>query len=246
MRPELWIPTEQEVIQTLGKYPTVIEENQFTPEQEVIQTLGKYPTVIEENQFTPQGFIKKDDQLLVPVYVASELGFNFPGKYFLDNWLYPKLEEVDAIVLCPFKACGEFLDLDSLANDGLTVRERRLVDTKFNQVINMVNNGILMPRAKFQFNILEGVPGDTGAASEASYFASNFGPVIGVRTDVRPGENMASGINGQVKSYMDHTSYKGRYFENPTASQDGYLEAIDYLKEEIKSLKKNYQPNRVT
>lgn len=218
LRPDLWIPSNREILALLGKYPSVVEKNEFT--------LG--------------GFVKHDDRILVPVYVGGDYGFNFKGRFFMDQWLRPRLEEAGAFILDPFEACGEFLDFKSLQDDNQTIAQRRLVDKGFNDVINMVNNGILMPRAGYMLAELEGKVLDDGVSSEVAYFASNFGPVIGVRSDIRPGENSDSGINAQVKSYMTIEDYGGKYFENPNASEDAYVEAIAYLKENIQEMLRDY------
>lgn len=223
--------------------PTGERPNVWVPsEKEILSLLGRYPSVIEKNEFTFQGFVKQGNRILVPVYVGGDYGFNFKGRFFMDNWLHPRLEEAGAFVLDPFEACEEFLDMRSLRDDNQTIAQRRLVDKRFNDVINMVNNGILMPRAEYMFADLDGKAVDDGVASEVAYFASSFGPVIGVRSDIRPGENSDSGINAQIKSYMTIEAYRGRYFEVPNAGDDAYLEAIDYLKTDIQEMLKDYIP----
>ncbi|NOQ56149.1 MAG: hypothetical protein GQ477_05090, partial [Nanohaloarchaea archaeon] len=86
--------------------------------------LDRQPSVIEDNTFDENGLVETDDGLMVPVYVASQMGFNEPGKEFLADF-YEILEESRILPLCPFKACGEYLDANRLTDETLTVKENK-------------------------------------------------------------------------------------------------------------------------
>ena len=67
------------------------------------------PSVITKTQFDEKGFVQSEQGLLVPAYVASAKGFSEEGRTWL-AWFYHTLKERKIFALCPFAACGEYLD----------------------------------------------------------------------------------------------------------------------------------------
>lgn len=183
---------------------------------------GRLPSIIENTAFTNDGLAETPKGLRVPVYLANGLGFNVAGRYFLEKEVKPRMEEAGALVLDPFQQCGEFLDPKTF--DLKQTVESQLSRWKnFNQnIIGTVNYGLLIPRSKVMFAVMEGYPTDEGAAAEVAYMASNFGPVIGVRTDFRLAENPATGTNPAVTYFMAPGYFGGEYFESPSAYEDAY------------------------
>ena len=132
------------------------------------------------------------------------------------------MEEAGAFVLDPFQQCGELLDPKILDLEQ-TVESQLSRWRNFNQnIIGIINYGLLIPRSKVMFAVMEGYPTDEGVAAEIAYMATNFGPVIGVRTDFRLAENPATGTNPAVTYFMDPGYFGGEYFEGPSAYENAY------------------------
>lgn len=202
--------------------------------EEAKSILGKLPSVVENTTFTPEGLVESPNGLLVPAYVASGLGFNVPGRHHLDEVIYPKLAEHGIFPLCPFSACAEFID-PGLFDEGQSVADQKAGWQQFNRdVVGTVNYGLLMPRAKAMVAIMEGSPTDEGVAAEVAYFASNIGPVFGMRTDFRLAENPATGTNPAVTFFMGGPRYGGGYFEGQQAYEQAY-ERVGQFAQEIKA-----------
>ena len=182
---------------------------------------GRLPSSIEDTVFTNDGLVETPSGLRVPVYLASGLGFNAAGRYFLEKDVKPRMEEAGALVLDPFQQCGEFLDPE-IFDPKQTVESQRSRWQKFNQIVGIINYGLLIPRSLIMFAIMEGYPTDEGVAAEVAYMASNFGQVIGVRTDLRLAENPATGTNPAVTYFMQRIYSGGMYFEGPSAYEDAY------------------------
>lgn len=183
---------------------------------------GRLPSIIENTVFTNDGLAKTPQGLRVPVYLASGLGFNDPGRYFLEKEVKPRMEEAGALVLDPFQQCGEFLDPKTF-DQNQTVESQLSRWKNFNQnIIGTVNYGLLIPHSKIMFAVMEGYPTDEGVAAEVAYMATNFGPVIGTRTDLRLAENSATGTNPAVTYFMGQAYFGGKYFEGPFAYENAY------------------------
>lgn len=208
-RPDLWIPSHEKVI----------------------AALGKYPAAIEENTFNERGLVETPEGLLVPVYVGSGYGFSPEEREeLLEKKLYPDLRAIGVLPLCPFTACGEFLP------EGVFDTEQKVVEQlvkweRFNKVVGLVNYGILMPRAYFMYAILNGSPPDEGVVAETAYFASNFGPVVGIRTDFRPAENPAAPINPAITPFMTKR-YGGSFYSLPSTYED----ALEGVRERVAAI----------
>lgn len=192
---------------------------------------GKLPSVFEKYQFPEPGIVLTDQGPKVPVYVASGLGFNFAGRFFLEHYVHPKLEQEGAFILDPFQICGELLDLD-LLDDKRSLLELKRGWQRFNNVIiHTVNYRLAIPRSGLVFAICEGYPVDEGMASEMAYAATNFCPVVAVRSDFRLSENVATGTNPAVHVFAS-SQYGGSYYENSIADQ-AYQSAFSAVRELI-------------
>ena len=141
--------------------------------------LKKLPSIISNNVFNEKGLIETKSGLLVPAYVGSQLGFNVPGRYFLENSFYPKLrQELGVFPLCPFTACGEYLDFSKLSED-MSVREFRAFWEEFNRTIGPVNYQTLFPRSKFLIALFDGShASDDGLCTEVGIFSTTNKPII--------------------------------------------------------------------
>lgn len=83
----------------------------------------------------------------MPAYVGSQFGFNNPGKEYLSKILYPDLKmKAGVLALCPFTACGEYLDLSKLSSE-MKVGEEIEIWNRFNKIIGEVNYETLMPHS---------------------------------------------------------------------------------------------------
>ena len=91
-----------------------------------------------------------------------------------------------------------------------------------------------MPKSKLLIAICEGQYVDEGVASEIAHFITKgYGPVIGIRTDFRPGENLAAPINPAVLEYFGNEDHvDSRFFNGP----DSYNNAIDYMQRLIQGM----------
>lgn len=191
-------------------------------EEEVLSILGKYPSVIEKAHINEAGLVEtKSGELRVPVYVASELGFHYPGRYFLDNVLYPKLEANGAYILDPFNACAEFLPANVFDSER-TVAEIRLLWNQFNEIVGFVNYRVLLPRAKALIAIGEGGHLDDGVSAEIVHAAMQELPIpiLVVRSDFRLSENI-TGLNPANTYFMDKR-YNGLLINIPGATSQPY------------------------
>lgn len=193
---------------------------------------GRLPSIIENTVFTKDGLAKTPKGLRVPVYLANGLGFNAAGRYFLEKKVKPNLEKAGALVLDPFQQCGELLD-PATFDQNQTVESQLSKWKNFNQnIIGTVNYGLLIPHAKIMFAVMEGYPIDEGVAAEIAYMATNFGPVIGARTDLRLAENPATGTNPAVAYFMQ-AHFVGKYFEGPFAYTGAFALLKKYCSELI-------------
>jgi hypothetical protein len=217
--------------------------------------LKKLPSIIALNKFNKNGLVSEwqptntDDKgvhivhlknglifssdkydSFVPAYVASQLGFNTPGKYFLQEFFYPALLERGVLPLCPFAACEEYLD-QKVFDENLSVKKNKQLWSKFNdEIIPKVNYNTLIPKSKMLIAILDGGHAvDDGVCAEIAHYATKFPdrPVIGIRSDFRLSENPAGTINSAVKYFLTH------FFAGPNAHADA-LESIKNIAYNIK------------
>jgi len=194
--------------------------------------LGKLPSVFEKYSFYPDGIVLTDKGPKVAVYVASGEGFNFTGRYFLDNYLHPRIESIGGFVLDPFKLCAEFRD-PRIENQNISVSAKKTMEERFGTVvIPTVNYGLSIPRSGLLFAILDGYPVDEGGSSEIAFMATNFGPVVVARSDFRLAESLASGTNWAVRHFATEKYSGGSYHEDPNTDL-AYLKALRATKQII-------------
>ncbi len=195
--------------------------------------LNKLPSVLRDTKFDEKGFAISDQGILVPAYVASQLGFSTSGRDQLRQFYGRLTEEAGILPLCPFAACGEYLDFSRLERCK-TIDEVMNFWDEFNKLIGPVNYGELMPRSKLMIAILDGGHAlDDGVSAEIGFYAAEYKgekPIMGIRSDFRLAENPAAPINPAVRYFIDQGPYRGSFFSGPNA----YQSAVEYLKKELK------------
>ncbi len=191
-------------------------------------TLSTPPSVLRDNRFNEDGLAETEQGLLVPAYIGSQLGFNVPGRFFLEKEFHPRLRAAGVLPLCPFTACAEYLDAGQRARAKTFAEAYEFWDA-FNHLIGPVNYGMLMPRAKFMIAILDGGHVvDDGVAAEIGYFAVKQGSAFGIRSDFRLSENLASSVNAAVRNFLDYDpQYHGRYFVGDDAYDEAFVGIAD-------------------
>lgn len=199
--------------------------------------LKKLPSIIQETEFDERGFARTDAGLLVPAYVASQLGFSASGKEQLNKFYNRLRDESGVLALCPFTACGEYLDFSRLA-DSKTIDEVLGFWNEFNKIVGPVNYRELMPRSKLMIAILDGGHAlDDGVSAEIGFYAAEYKgrkPVVGIRSDFRLAENPAALINPAVRYFIDQGPYNGFFFSGLDA-YDKAVESIAKIAEGIKN-----------
>lgn len=199
--------------------------------------LDKLPSIIQETEFDERGLARTESGLLVPAYVASQLGFSSSGKDQLNNFYGRLRDEAGVLPLCPFTACGEYLDFSRLGNSK-TIDEVLSFWDDFNKIVGPVNYGELMPRSKFMIAVLDGGHAlDDGVSAEIGFYAAEYKgekPIVGIRSDFRLAENLAAPINPAVRYFIDQGPYNGSFFSGLDA-YDKAIESIAKLTEMIKS-----------
>lgn len=177
---------------------------------------GRLPNVFEKYKFEEGGIVLTEGCLpRVAVYVASGEGFSWFRRRPLLDFLHPSLEEKGAFILDPFAMCGQFLT-PGLFEFSRPYAEIRRDWEEFNKAVVAVNYGLAIPRSGLVFAVCEGVPVDEGVAAEMAYAENNFIPVVAARSDFRPAENIASGLNPAVRAFArGNGKHEGGYFESP-------------------------------
>lgn len=188
-----------------------------------LERLDHIPAVIKNNQFTADGFVRSPSGLLVPAYIGSELGFNYPGRLFLNNTFHPRLLSIGIMPFCPFTACGEYLGPNAF-DTKRTVEEDRVFWKNFNLLVGPVNYETLIPNTKIMIGITDGSHHvDDGLSAEMAFYAAmGFGPVVAIRSDFRMSENSAAPINPAVRYFTDEGPYNGHFYDGPNAYEDAF------------------------
>lgn len=193
------------------------------------------PSIIRETEFDSRGFAVSEAGLLVPAYVGCQQGFATRLNERLQGFYDRLREEAHVLPLCPFTACAEYLDLETLNQLETRADEFRFWDT-FNRHIGPVNYGTLMPYSKMMIADLDGSHGvDDGLSAEIAHYATRYmgsRPLVGIRSDVRLAENLAAPINPAVRYFLDQGPYNGLFFQGPFA-EDEALEAIAGMAEKM-------------
>ena len=199
--------------------------------------------VLRDNQFNRKGLVKTKKGLLVPAYIGSGLGFNYPGQFFLNDF-YSRLQgEAGVLPLCPFESCGSFLDLSEL-NDSMSLREAREFWGYFGtKIVGPVNYRGLMPKSKMMIALLEGQTVDEGLAAEIPEFLhTNKGPLVGIRSDFRLAENMSAPINLAIAHFFHNiheNPFRFRtYFVQGPAKRETYDAAISLIRDIADAIRK--------
>jgi nucleoside 2-deoxyribosyltransferase len=131
--------------------------------------------------------------------VASPLGFTASGRLYWLEVLEPELRAAGVGVLDPWDAesAAWFVEADSLAEPQRTAR---LVAV--NERVGR-RNAELLERCDGVLAVLDGVDVDSGTAAEIGYARALGKPIVGLRTDLRPGgDNSATPVNLQVAYFI--------------------------------------------
>ncbi len=190
--------------------------------------LDRLPSIIRENEFTESGLVRGGRELLVPAYVASQLGFS-DLKDHLGLYYNRLKDEAGVLALCPFAACSEYLDFNTL-DQAKSIEDVMGFWQDFNALVGPVNYGELMPRSKLMIAILDGGHAlDDGVSAEISYYAERYQdskPIIGIRSDIRLAENPAAPINPAIRHFLDQGPYGNKLVVGPGA----YVAAMPKIK----------------
>jgi nucleoside 2-deoxyribosyltransferase len=134
------------------------------------------------------------------VYVAGPLGFTEPGRHYHGAVVLPALVDAGFEPLDPWVLDDDARDVFAL-EPGHRDRVARLPDV--NRAIG-ARNAELIWSAACVLAILDGSDVDSGTAAEIGYAAALPRPVIGLRTDLRPGgDNEATTVNLQVQWFIE-------------------------------------------
>jgi nucleoside 2-deoxyribosyltransferase len=134
------------------------------------------------------------------VYVAGPLGFTESGRRYHEAVVLPALVDAGFEPLDPW-----VLDADALAVLALERGHRDRVARlpAVNRAIG-ARNAKLIVAATCVLAFLDGSDVDSGTAAEIGYAAALPRPVVGVRTDLRPGgDNEAATVNLQVEWFVE-------------------------------------------
>jgi len=187
----------------------------------------------------PKAFQALLEGPFVPAYVASELGFSHPGRYFLNNEFYPSLRRESGVVaICPFAACDPFFPVEPTGQQiNLGEYGKKIALEVFNRMVGIINYDYLMPRTKMLIAIVEGHGVDDGVSAEIAHYANKYpdNPIILVRSDYRLAENRRAFINSAVRHFVDFSS-KGNKFVFDV--DEAYQKVYEVAKEAAERIKK--------
>ena len=199
------------------------------------------PAIFGEFEETESGLLMpiEGDEPVVPAYVASDLGFSHPGRYFLNNEFYPSLrEKAGVIAICPFAACAPFFPAKFLGQDDVSEHEKDIELDVFNRMVGIINYDYLMPRTKMLIAIVEGHGIDEGASAEIAHYANKYpdNPIILVRSDLRLAENIRASINPAVRHFVDLTVRNNKFVFDVVDDQ-AYQKVYKVAKETAERIK---------
>jgi nucleoside 2-deoxyribosyltransferase len=135
----------------------------------------------------------------IQVYVASPLGFTESGRLYWHEVLEPALRGAGVDPLDPWDAASaaSFAAAELL---GEPERTARLAEV--NERVGR-RNAELLERCEGVLAVLDGADVDSGTAAEIGYAGALGKPVVGLRTDLRPGgDNAATPVNLQVAYFI--------------------------------------------
>jgi hypothetical protein len=204
--------------------------------------LDKLPSIVSKAEFTHNGLVLMGNRLLVPAYIGSGDGFDDARREHLFNVIYPKLLDCGIYVLCPFKACSEYLG--PFPKKGCLQEEVDSYWDKFNEIVGPVNIEILMPKSFFMFGIYEGSDVDSGLAAETGFYPGKFhkhpfysqNPIFGVRSDFRLAENPRAHINPAIRYFIDGQTLEGEFPGKFFVGESCYDKAYEFLKEHTRQI----------
>lgn len=131
--------------------------------------------------------------------MASPLGFTESGRLYWREVLEPALREAGVDVLDPWdaEAAGWFAEAEAFGEPERTARLGEV-----NERVGR-RNVELLDRCDGVLAVLDGVDVDSGTAAEVGYAGARGKPVVGLRTDLRPGgDNQATPVNLQVAYFI--------------------------------------------
>ncbi len=131
--------------------------------------------------------------------MASPLGFTESGRLFWREVLDPALRQAGIDVLDPWDAVagGWFAEAETLREPERTVRLAAVNERVGRRNVELIDrcDGVLA--------VLDGTDVDSGTAAEVGYAGARGKPVVGLRTDLRPGgDNRATPVNLQVAYFI--------------------------------------------
>ncbi len=131
--------------------------------------------------------------------MASPLGFTDSGRLYWRDVLEPALRHAGVDVLDPWDAVAAawFAEAQTLREPERTARLAAV-----NELVGR-RNAELIDRCDGVLAVLDGPDVDSGTAAEIGYAGARGKPVVGLRTDLRPGgDNPATPVNLQVAYFI--------------------------------------------
>lgn len=136
----------------------------------------------------------------VKIYLASPLGFSEAGRSFMYGKIIPLIEELDYLVLDPWKLTPDELVQKVLALPYGPERSERLKG--LNDIIGR-NNMNAIKESTGIVAVLDGSDVDSGTASEIGYASALGKPILGYRGDFRiSSDNEELRVNLQVEYFI--------------------------------------------
>ena len=198
-------------------------------------TLDKLPSILTETEFTNNGLVNEGGTLLVPAYVASQFGFNRPGREYLKKFYERLRVEASVFALCPFQACREYLNLSDL-EDITTIEAEKSFWNNFDSIVGPVNYENLMPKSLLMIALLDGSHAvNDGVCAEIGWYAGvykNEKPIVSIRSDFRLSENPYAPINVAVRYCLDIGPFNNWAFFGPNAYEEA-ISSISSLAKQI-------------
>lgn len=234
--------------------------NEYVRQCKVNYGLPFEPQVIRDNKYLGDGVFLVEGEKKLGIYVASSWGFDVGSMRDLVHEIYPKLNEIGYLPLCPFVACGEYLQEKEIGHLDDELQKMFLgsvptVDdshqTHFDywnvfdrEIVSRVNYGVLMNKMGAFLALLDryGPSVDEGVAYEMRE-AKDKVPIVAIRTYLSNAENVAARINPAVNDAIIYGDSRNRLFGSQFVDdmQDfktkklvdigAYVEAFKYLAE---------------
>jgi len=161
----------------------------------------------------------------IKLYIASPLGFNEAGQFFMQQCLFPLLQNHNIQIIDPWSLTPPALiNQISLLHQGPNRISQWQVLNK--QIAQNNCNGILSADAMLA--ILDGADIDSGTAAEIGFAAAHKKLIIGYRNDFRlAGDNEGALINLQVQYFIQAS---GGVILNSLSQLNSYLPQLKIVK----------------